>query len=218
MIPRVTITGADDRDDPSELRRIGEEFPFVEWAFLWSPKREGSSRYPSQAWIEKAQDGLTFATHLCGMAARDAMAGKRMPAFAGGGRIQINGYVQGRGSSLADRWGNLRFILQCQREDTLQQCANDSLGMPGASVLFDPSGGRGFEPMRWPPTPCGCSLGFAGGIGPDNVLEVIGDIGPRDPYWIDMESGVRTDDRLDLSKVRRVLTQVGECWALSCGS
>ena len=51
-------------------------------------------------------------------------------------------------------------------------------------------------------------LGFAGGIGPDNVLDVIRDIGPRDPYWIDMESGVRTDDKLDLAKVRRVLEQI----------
>ena len=37
---------------------------------------------------------------------------------------------------------------------------------------------------------------------------LIRDIGPRDPYWIDMESGVRTDDKLDLAKVRRVLEQI----------
>lgn len=42
------------------------------------------------------------------------------------------------------------------------------------------------------------------------MLDVIGDIVmlPRGPFWIDMETGVRTDNRFDLRKVRRVLEQV----------
>ena len=51
-------------------------------------------------------------------------------------------------------------------------------------------------------------MGYAGGIGPDNVVDVLRDIGPVRPTWIDMESGVRTGDKFDLAKVRRVLEQV----------
>ena len=209
MTINVTITGADDRANPADLRRLSDEFPFVEWAFLWSAKRAGTPRYPTQKWIERAQEGLAFATHLCGTAARLAMNGERMPPFVWGGRIQINGYTPGYAQRMA-AWGELRFILQCRSEDTLQACADDAAEYPRVSVLFDTSGGHGRKPIRWPSTPCGCTLGFAGGIGPDNVLQVIGDIGPREPYWIDMESGVRTEDRLDLAKVRRVLEQVAE--------
>jgi phosphoribosylanthranilate isomerase len=55
--------------------------------------------------------------------------------------------------------------------------------------------------------PDGLRFGFAGGIGPDNVKRVIREISAKvdAPFWIDMESGVRTDDRFDLNKVRRVL-------------
>lgn len=38
------------------------------------------------------------------------------------------------------------------------------------------------------------------------VLDGLRAIGPTDnQYWIDMESGVRTDDHLDLALVREVL-------------
>lgn len=59
-------------------------------------------------------------------------------------------------------------------------------------------------------------MGYAGGIGPDNVLEVLGDIllanGIMDrPTWIDMETGVRDEhDRFDLARVQRVLEQVAK--------
>ena len=82
-----------------------------------------------------------------------------------------------------------------------------SLGSASASLLFDPSGGRGIEPFRWPSTPLGVRMGFAGGINPHNVLGVLDDIGLRpDPFWIDMESGVRSGrDFFDLGLCREVL-------------
>lgn len=210
----ITITGADDAVDPSDLLKLGEEFPFVEWAFLWSKKRAGTSRYPSLGWIERAQDALCFATHLCGEAARDAMSGTAMPEFALGGRIQINGYVPGR-SLLSDHWGNLRFILQCRDEESLSAVAYDSSRMPQSYVLFDASCGCGKSSATWPRRPLGTRFGWAGGIGPDNVDEVISELHCADMSvmhdshaWIDMESGVRTNDVFDLEKVRRVLEQV----------
>lgn len=49
-----------------------------------------------------------------------------------------------------------------------------------------------------------------GGINADNVAIVIEAIGSLSPagYWIDMESGVRTENLLDLNKVQAVIEKV----------
>ena len=55
------------------------------------------------------------------------------------------------------------------------------------------------------------SIGYAGGISPDNVAEVAkridDDIDDDASFWLDMESGVRdvSGDTFDLRSVRRVL-------------
>jgi hypothetical protein len=40
------------------------------------------------------------------------------------------------------------------------------------------------------------------------VDEVLAAVASTGPYWIDMESGVRTDDRFDLGKCRAVCDAV----------
>lgn len=219
----VTITGADDSVEPERLCDLSESFSFVEWGILYSNSRAGMPRYPSLEWRRRLLAlrkwrGFQVSRHLCGTIARGAMQGI-LASFAyhdASDRFQINGYHSS--ASLLER-GELckrlacisadrEVILQCRTEDTLQQVANDAQSIQNASVLFDPSGGLGIEPLRWPPTPAGCRLGFAGGINPDNVLDVLKDIGPRDSFWIDMESGVRTAEKFDLEKVKSVLNQV----------
>ena len=73
-------------------------------------------------------------------------------------------------------------------------------------MLLDASGGEGIETSLV--AFAGKKIGYAGGINADNVAdkltflmenEQVGD------FWIDMESGVRTDDWFDTDKVRRVL-------------
>ena len=66
------------------------------------------------------------------------------------------------------------------------------------------------EPFSWPRAPLNTRIGYAGGIGPENVIEVLGGIGPvGDGTWIDMESRVRdAEDRFDLNKVWVVLDKV----------
>ena len=106
------------------------------------------------------------------------------------------------------RCKRVEWVLQCGDETDIQDAIElaRTLEMGRVSALFDASGGRGIEPFRWPVSPVSIRFGFAGGIGPDNLVEVLRDIGPREaPFWIDMESGVRTDDRFDLAKVRAVL-------------
>jgi hypothetical protein len=89
--------------------------------------------------------------------------------------------------------------------------AQTRTGFPEGSLigwLFDASGGRGVAPQAWPRHPGRVSVGYAGGIGPENVREVLAAIGATGPYWIDMESGVRTDDRFDIGKCERVCEAV----------
>lgn len=80
---------------------------------------------------------------------------------------------------------------------------------PNLTILHDASGGRGIAgefsvpPLNW-------SLpGFAGGLNPENLASKLDAIYAMDgnfkDFWVDMESGVRTDDQLDLDKVQRVL-------------
>ena len=74
--------------------------------------------------------------------------------------------------------------------------------------MFDVSGGRGVLPEEWIKPKNGSYAGFAGGLNPDNVcdqLKKINKINGKNPYWIDVESGVRTDDKFDLGKVTQFL-------------
>ena len=56
-------------------------------------------------------------------------------------------------------------------------------------------------------------VGYAGGFNPENVADKLHYLLTNDEvgdFWIDMESGVRTDDWFDLDKVRRVLAICNE--------
>lgn len=86
---------------------------------------------------------------------------------------------------------------------------------PAIEFLFDESRGNG-ETIREYPSPIPHKFnGYAGGISPDNVLSVLHDlrkvVGDRDEIWIDMESGVRTNNDFDLEKVESVLNDVKSC-------
>jgi len=218
----VAITGADDDVDPSALEDLSDEFPFVEWGILRSAKREGTPRYPSRKWVRAVLrlSGIShLSLHLCGEDARQAQRG----IFNGDeqlfNRVQINGYKLAAGPNDLKQGSSrfapgVTFILPFNDEALALPVACDAAVLPGGEVLFDPSGGRGVEPFRWATAPArvrgvvDVRMGYAGGIGPDNVVDVLRDIGPVRPTWIDMESGVRTDDKFDLAKVRRVLEQV----------
>jgi hypothetical protein len=223
----VTVAGADDAVSLRDLEAISSEYPFVEWGILFSARRVGEPRYPSHDWTSELQNRfwsssirVALSAHLCGSLARAEI---RRP-FGGGGpldyvgrafrRVQINGHEPGRRHFIDPKIvSDYQWILQARSEETLQVVANDARDIPNASVLFDPSGGRGLEPFRWPRAPLGVKFGFAGGITPDNIEDVIDAILASNPtlgdFWIDMESGVRDErDRLALSRVGNVLATV----------
>jgi hypothetical protein len=216
----VTITGADDAVDPEVLFRLSAIFPFVEWGILYSAKHAGSPRFPSIAWIERFTDLIVSSRrsntslHLCGSACRDFVKhgfGVSMPfRLHTFDRIQLNGYD---GQVSVDCRPDY-LILQCRSIDDLPRFIVNARRR--ASILLDPSGGRGKLVESWPRAhydfPMGdFPMGIAGGIGPDNVVDSIRravDCGIR---WIDMETGVRdAQDRFDIKKVWQVLRSAAE--------
>lgn len=226
MLRFVTVTGADDAVDPRALLALSLEFPFVEWGILMSASRAGTPRYPTRrwmVWLENTAKGAQVATmhmsaHFCGEVAREAMAGRLhdLPVIERVERIQINGYTPRSAGTVAfaSRMPCYEIVLQVRSEDALQEAAHDVAAMKRGSVLFDPSGGRGLEPFKWPRAPAGVHMGYAGGIKPDNVRDTIQRIYEDSgmlvgDFWIDMESGVRdAHDAFDLARVRHVLETV----------
>lgn len=200
----ITFTGADDRTDVAGMGALADRFP-IEWGILFSPSRQGvDNRYPGgEAQSRFAQSGLRLSAHLCGAYARAIMTGENLHVPIGLGifkRIQINHVAPSVSAINAFRrgWGP-RCIAQ----------ARGSEFPPDTSIdwLFDTSGGRGKEPESLPEYP-GRLVGYAGGLGPDNVGSAIQRIGATGPYWIDMESRVRTDNWFDLSLCEQVCRAV----------
>jgi len=79
-------------------------------------------------------------------------------------------------------------------------------------VLHDASGGLGRTPDHWSRPIAGMLNGYAGGIGPDSVIDTLETLAPivGDGFtWIDMEGRLRDrDDAFDLARVEDVLAQV----------
>lgn len=90
------------------------------------------------------------------------------------------------------------------------------------NILVDSSRGRGEAPATWlnyrDAVPAGPAkqvpVGGAGGINSENIVKTFLEMsqaseGSTLDWWMDMESGIRTDNRLDQSKIKVILEAVG---------
>ena len=220
-LKHITFTGIDARTDIDVLKELQQEYPIVEFGVLASYHfSENGNRYLDPELISKLRDsGLNLALHLCGRAAHDAavsdwakvneMLCDNLYLFK---RCQLN--ISGRD----DNPIALSISPVIGQEIIVQQKDIEHIGLfrrtlksypfyETFSVLLDASGGCGIDtPIQI--LKAKVKVGYAGGINPDNVAEKLtylmsnSDVGD---FWIDMESGVRTDDWFDVTKVRRVL-------------
>jgi phosphoribosylanthranilate isomerase len=216
MLKTVTITGADNKVEWRRLDVISNEYPFVEWAFLYYPERHGERRYPSQPFIHFAADGMPgrVAMHLCGSAVRRFIDGEmeRFLVEHKFSRLQLNFKMldfSEREVHHAIRTSSIPVITQHNRYNNyLWRLMRD---VPNHQVLFDASRGKGKTPAKWPTPFPDLYCGYAGGLSPDNLdaelPRIFAAAGDRD-FWIDMESGVRTNNEFDLEKVKRALDTV----------
>ncbi len=220
----VTLTGVDESMPLPHLANLSQEFPFVEWGFLYSPKRQGQpGRYPSLQFLKRVFKELSpyvrVALHLCGDSVTDFVTDEPVVSdlvrwVAGReGRVQLNfnastlGFPVEELTDCIDQLPRTPFITQYNQANTdvwkqLGGCENHC-------VLFDASGGRGMSPGGWPAPLQGVRCGYAGGLGPENVQAELARIRAAagdQPFWIDMEGKLRDqNDRFDLGSVLDVL-------------
>lgn len=210
----ITITGLDEFTDMERVSDLSQEFN-VEWGVLFSRNKQGKDiRYPSFDVIEKflKYNVGTFglAAHLCGEYTQHIMEEIIMFSFEETNLLfefdawQINHTnpdikVLNR---LYNSFGATKSIIAQWRDET-----KFPLDWGNIFPLFDISGGKGISPELLPESGSDKLVGYAGGISPRNIRDFNARVNAYN-YWLDMESGVRTDNKLDLDKVEEVLTAI----------
>lgn len=201
----LTITGLDERTDMGQIVELSERFP-IEWGILFSPNRQGiSTRYPTYETLKNIYDvagnhGLRLSAHVCGKYSRSIMDGsiaKNTIPLEHFSRTQVNALSYDV-EALLNYAGDTPVIAQWRVGEDFNHAD------PRVNWLYDTSGGKGLTPTIWPKNTSLDIAGYAGGIKMSNIVEVSREIASRSPrYWIDIESGARTDDWLDLVLVER---------------
>jgi len=185
---------------------------------------------------------ISLAAHLCGSRVNEVLSGDgafiSKLQFWGFNRVQINATaVNGVDTSslgsdavvkncinIIGKYHKLQFIIQ-KNEETKPLWTNLLLNrmtseggrkLKNMSMLLDESKGSGEVSRAYPPPPADYDLGYAGGIGPENISEVLEKVseaaGGR-TTWIDMESSLRTKstdgcDIFDMNKCFAVIDAV----------
>ncbi|KWA83744.1 hypothetical protein WL29_20480 [Burkholderia ubonensis] len=226
QISRVSLTGLDDLTDMERLKSLSRQYPRVEWALLYVPHNEGAPRNPTRSWREAffQQVSAGTAVHLCGaLAFEQLLKGALPPDVLQADRLQLN--INARKPEFTDdqvlevyaRALELGpdIILQ-YHPGTAALIERFAQQVPAAEqgrvhVLMDASRGTGLAPATWarPPALDAFHVGYAGGIGPENIYSVLRDVSALGRAgWIDMESGIRTNNQFDATKAETVLQAV----------
>ncbi|GAX09348.1 hypothetical protein FisN_6Lh282 [Fistulifera solaris] len=195
----------------------------------------------SHAMASVSCSNMKLAAHLCGSRVNDVLRGDT--AFIeqlekwGFKRVQINATaVNGVDTSrlaeavpalcdIISKYSALEFILQ-KNDETEPLCnglsshyLSGERKLPSnLSFLVDESKGTGVAPIKsWPSATGAYPIGYAGGIGPANIQQVLEETSAaagEHPFWIDMESSLRSIkngvDVFDLDKCFLVMEAVCE--------
>ncbi len=226
-INKLAIAGADDKVDQSQLVGLSAEFPFIEWSILLSKNKEGSQRYPCPEWVaEFAKNDLPLSAHFCGWWARQVLEEKNFELIKelpeSFKRVQLNyNFKNSAGYSLHSlvefmaTYPSRSVILQLNQSNTpvLRQLVQDEKLTPNIHFLYDASGGYGKVIERIEGTIDNQYTGYAGGLNPENIEQIcqmITDDAEQVETYVDLESGVRTDNEFDLIKVRDIAQKVSK--------
>lgn len=208
----ITFTGADDHTPVAGMIELSQKYP-IEWGILFSPKHQGSGRYPTLTSIQRFVDTapqLRLSAHICGGHSRELIDTGKLPDLehiirAHFARVQINTTDPSITPQAIGYWADRMFAR------AILQTREHFPDEPSVDWLFDRSGGRGILPDVWPSwNGTDAITGYAGGLRPENVAAAVKKIGVvATRYWIDMETGVRNaKDEFDLHMCRQVCEAV----------
>lgn len=219
-LQHITFTGIDGKTDLGALWEIQQKYPMVEWGILATKNwKDNGNRYFNPSYLDSLENrGLNLSVHLCGSIARAAVRGDIEPfrEWARGysyifNRCQLNVATSQNNPMGFDYSGEIcnyfdEVILQQKSAREVPLFLNSRVSRH-ITCLLDASGGQGIDtPIEILNLPR--KIGYAGGINADNVADKLSHLlesDDVDDFWIDMESGVRTDDWFDLDKVVKVL-------------
>lgn len=226
-INKVTITGADEKVNQLRLKELSEKFPFVEWGILFSSSKIGKQRYPSIDWIAALLDhNVPLSAHFCGWWSKQILEESNMilihnltEQFK---RVQLN-YNFNTNKGLI----NFEPIIKIAKENPDRSIifqynkSNKSIldflavrDIPNnINFLYDSSGGRGTEIETIGNPIHNFYTGYSGGLKLTNIVNVcdlIEQCPNENECWIDLESGVRTDNEFDLYLVEAILNIVSK--------
>ena len=190
------------------MRLLSEAYP-IEWGVLFGHSL--GRRYNLCKNKLRLNDlynrRLRLAAHLCGQYAHDFQAAK-MDWLMQFERIQVNMKTLDYRLNTLEQRG-----LMYGRHIIIQHRATIG-GFYGLVLqqVVDNSGGRGKVISNFPQPPRFCpTIGYAGGINPENIKTILNkarEAAGHIPFWLDMETGVRTDDHFDLDKCQSVCEQI----------
>lgn len=233
----VGFCGVDDSVNPRLLALLSQAYPRIEWGVLFRPDRQGQPRYATADWVERLcsfRRSMNLAAHLCERRVQEVLNGQseflQQLQDWGFERVQINATaVNGVDTSrlaesvtafreVVTKFPQIEFILQKNDETKpLWQGMLDAGLPPNISMLVDESKGTGVMASAWPLAPSDYRIGYAGGIGPNNIRQVLRDVTTAargNAVWIDMESSLRSNkngmDVFDIDKCYEVIEAVCE--------
>jgi hypothetical protein len=179
---------------------------------LYTATPEGRNRYPSLDWLADAATALSrrCALHACGRGARAKLFdGGLVAVTQHAARIQINGAIEPY--ALQDFCRTFRSHTLITQDTNFNKKLR-FVAMENHALLMDGSGGRGISPAAWSQPATWKDVGFAGGLGPDNLASELPKIAAvaRGDWWADMENNIRTDDWFDIEKAKRACEAFAE--------
>ncbi len=192
--PTITLTGVDEHTDIDSIQSIDAEF-----GFLFSVTNKGG-RYPSGDFTSAATARLSrSAVHICGRSARNELVhGWLDELVSNAQRIQVNGILDFKYVEKVCRMFPDKTIIT---QHTIENAHLLAIQSDNHALLIDGSGGKGLLPETWRRPSTGKAVGFAGGLGPDNLQNEVKKFAPLaiGEWWVDMESSLRIADRFNVA-------------------
>lgn len=207
----ISFVGVDEYTDLTKLNNL--YYCTIELGFLLGNQNSGKIRYPSLDFILKSAaeiqqyklritNKITTSLHLCGQYAQDYLNGSLNLRIYNSlnlfDTVQINALSYPY-EKLAKHNTTYKTVIQF-RESYIP--TTDKF-----TFLLDRSGGKGIQIKEFPYCDSDQLVGVAGGININTVESVVQKC-PYTNYYLDLESGCRTNDRFDLELCRKIYEKV----------